>query len=610
VTTLVAGSSSTPRKGPSIRFKKPIVALSTAGLLALAACGGGSGGSDSGSSGKSADTQNLGNTGNGQDPTAKGPVTISGATKGGMVTELTTTGMTTSIDPQDMYYTDTDAFGTGLLFRSLTQYRYDEKSGQMILVPDLATDLGQHNADYTEWTFTIRDGVKWENGDPVTAEDVARGIIASMDNKAFPDGPGLYYSSPYFLGGDKYKGPFTENDPEGKKQQAVSVSGNKVTIKMSQPFVDMPYYGTFPSMGPRPANADPATYGQHPLATGPYKIKSYTRAKSMILEQNPNWDPATDPARTQYPDGYEFKAGVAYAQIDEILLADKGPGQTTMTDESIQAQDYRKFQDQASDRIVQGGSPCTYFLAPDYRKITDIKVRQALAWAYPYKDVILASGLIPNVTAIPAKNIMPPGVPGRVEYNPLPGHEDLQTDPAKAKALLKESGNEGYEIKFLWRTDNPVNTKSKDVTVKALEAAGFKATPVATTEAQYTDERANPKTDINLRSVGWCSDWPSGSTWIPPNFQSTDIANVGLGTNFEAFSEPSIDAKIKTTLTDPAAQQPKEWNDLETEIQTKYFPVIPFYYSAVAAAHGSKIQGFFNDNTLGEPTWKNIWVSQ
>jgi peptide/nickel transport system substrate-binding protein len=595
-----------------MRFKKPIVALSTAGLLALAACGGGSGGGNSGNSGNSVDTQNLGNTGNGQDATAKGPVSISGAQKGGNVTVLTNTGLTTSIDPQDMYFTDTDSIGTALMFRQLTQYKYDPKSGQMILVPDLATDLGQHNADYTEWKFTIRDGVKWENGDPVTAEDVARGIIASMDGKTFGDGPGLYYSNPYFLGGDKYKGPYTEKDPNGTKQQAVSVSGNVVTIKMGQPFPDFPYYGAFPAMGPRPAGkvSDPASYAQHPLSTGPYKIKSYTRAKSLILERNPNWDPNTDPARTDYPDSYEFKAGVQADQIDEIMLADKGPGQTTLTYDDIQAQNYRKFQSQASDRIVNGGSPCTYFLAPDYRKITDIKVRQALAWAYPYKDVILASGLIPNVTAIPATNLMPPGIPGRTEYNPLPGHQPLQTDANKAKQLLQESGNMNYEIKFLWRTDNEVNTKSKDVVVKALTAAGFKPTPVATTEAQYTTDRENPDAPINLRSYGWCSDWPSGSTWIPPLLGSTDIKEIGLGTNDAAFSEPAVDAKIKAAMKAPVDKQPALWNALDKSTLTTYLPVIPQWYTGVAQVHGSKIQGHNDDNTLGMPTWKDMWVSQ
>ena len=97
-----------------------------------------------------------------------------------------------------------------------------------------------------------------------------------MDGKTFPNGPGLYYSNPYFLGGDTYKGPYT--DPNGQ-QQAVSVDGNNIIIKMSKPFPDFPYYASFPAMGPIPTDPavnDPAKYAQHPLATGPYKIAQYT----------------------------------------------------------------------------------------------------------------------------------------------------------------------------------------------------------------------------------------------------------------------------------------------------------------------------------------------
>ena len=43
----------------------------------------------------------------------------------------------------------------------------------------------------------------------------------------------------------------------------------------------------------------------------------------------------------------------------------------------------------------------------------------------------------------------------------------------------------GYEIKFLFRTDDPINIKVKDAIVKALTEAGFKATPVPTTTANY-----------------------------------------------------------------------------------------------------------------------------
>jgi peptide/nickel transport system substrate-binding protein len=256
-----------------MRLKKPVVALSTAALLALAACGGGGGdeGDRSGSGGVNGGG-GSGDTGAGQDPDAEGPVTIEGAEEGGTVTVLTNLGLTTPIDPTDIYYVDTNAIMTGLVTRQLTQYAYDEESESMVLVPDLATDLGTPNEDFTEWKFTLRDGVRWENGDPITAEEVAFGIVRSMDAKTFPNGPGLYYSNPYFLGGEDYKGPYTANDPDMTKQQAVTVDGNTITIKMSQPFPDFPYYGTFPAMGPIPMGdaSEPAKYARRPLASGPY----------------------------------------------------------------------------------------------------------------------------------------------------------------------------------------------------------------------------------------------------------------------------------------------------------------------------------------------------
>ncbi|MDX6360553.1 MAG: peptide/nickel transport system substrate-binding protein, partial [Nocardioidaceae bacterium] len=228
-----------------MRLKTPLVALSSAGLLALAACGG------SGSSGPPTSNPPVkgGDTGNGKDAKAQGPFTISGAQKGGIVTVMTLTGLTTTIDPSESYYTDTSSILNGLLTRSLTQYKYDPVHKQMILVPDLATDLGRSNDAFTRWTFTIRSGVKWEDGSPVTAKQVAWGMTRCMDAATFPTGPCQYYSKAYFKGGSSYKGPYT--DP-GAKYKGIQVKGNKITIHMAKPFPDMPYWGTFPANGPIP----------------------------------------------------------------------------------------------------------------------------------------------------------------------------------------------------------------------------------------------------------------------------------------------------------------------------------------------------------------------
>jgi peptide/nickel transport system substrate-binding protein len=590
-----------------MRFNKPLAALSVVAVFGLAACGGGSSDNPSANNSGDIDTSKLGDVGANQDPTrTDGPYTIDGAKEGGIVHVRDQVLLTTTLDPTESYYTDSTALLSDLIARSLTQYSYDEEKGTMILIPDLATDLGTPNDDFTEWKFTIRDGVKYENGDPVTAEDVAFGIERSFDRTSFPIGAD--YSNQYFLNGEKFQGPYT--DKKMKSCGCVTVDGQTLTIKMSRPFPDMPYWGAFPAMGPIPEGkaSDPKTYRQHPLSTGPYKFDKYTPAKALTLVRNDQWDPATDPGRTQYPDGYDFQTQVPISKIDQIILNDSGEGETTMTREDVQASDYRLFKEKASDRLVTGGSPCTYYWAPDMRKITDKKVRQALAYAYPYKAIVLAAGLIDGVTAIPATNLMPPGTPGREEFNPLPDHDPFSTDPEKAKALLKEAGAENYEIKFFWRTDNEVNTKSKDALVKGLTAAGFKATPVPTTEAKYVEDLQNLDSPANIRSGGWCSDWPSGSSWFPPLFRTTNLKAEGMGQNRSIFSEPDVDQKMKEIPTLPADEQAAAWNDLDKYIAEKYFPVIPQYYTGVAQAHGSKIHGHFNDNVYGMPTLKNIWI--
>ena len=119
----------------------------------------------------------------------------------------------------------------------------------MILVPDLATDLGTPNEDFTEWKFTLRDGVKWETGAPVTADEVAFGISARWTTRRSSNGPGSYYSNPYFLGGDTYKGPYTDPDTE---QQAVTVDGNDHHRQDVQAVPGLPLLRVVPGDRPDP----------------------------------------------------------------------------------------------------------------------------------------------------------------------------------------------------------------------------------------------------------------------------------------------------------------------------------------------------------------------
>ncbi|MGA9344000.1 MAG: ABC transporter substrate-binding protein [Nocardioidaceae bacterium] len=548
--------------------------------------------------------QTGGNAGAGTDPNrTEGPAPeIPGAKAGGTVKVISVAGLN-SMDPTEAYYINTASILSSLVVRSLTQYVYQD--GQMILIPDLATDLGTPNDDFTEWTFTIRDGVKYENGTPVTAKDVAFGIKRSFDRATFPEGAA--YSNDYFKDGDKYKGPYSSNS----NYNGVKVDGNTLTIEMAKPFPDMPYWGAFPAIGPIPEGkaSDPAKYALHPWATGPYMFKDYTPEKSLTLVKNPNWDPSTDPGRHQYADEFDMTFDVPSAKVDQIMLSDKGDGQTTLTYDNILASDFIKAKQNASDRLVLGSSPCSFYWAPDYRKITDIEVRKALAYAYPYQDAWNAGGEIVGVTRQPGTNMMPPGIPGRTEYNPLPDHEPGTTNADEAKQLLKDSGNLGYKIQFLYAQDDPISTDVKDTIVKALKAAGFTPQPYATTIADGSTLRADPNTKINVRSAGWCSDWPTGGSWFPPLFQSTNLKAEGLGSNYAVFSEPDVDKQIADIQAMKVDEQPAAWDALDKYIAETYFPTFSTGYDGVAFMHGSKLNNVEDDNVFAMPTWKDIWVS-
>lgn len=92
------------------------------------------------------------------DPDRAAPAApIEGAVPGGTVTGMDAEPLA-EMDPTVAYHAETVSILSGLVTRSLTQYVCDPTLETMVLVPDLATDIGTPNADFTEWTYTIPTG--------------------------------------------------------------------------------------------------------------------------------------------------------------------------------------------------------------------------------------------------------------------------------------------------------------------------------------------------------------------------------------------------------------------------------------------------------------------
>lgn len=580
--------------------------------MSLAACGGSSGsGGGGGGGGK---FQGGGSAGSGKDATAKGPAQpVPNAVSGGTVTVLLPSPDTgpSTLDPTAGWSVTGNSIQQDLVNRSLTTFHLDSKTGKMVLVPDLATDLGTHNKNYTQWSFTLKPGIKFDNGKPVTAQDIAFAVSRSFDANAVA-GAGTAYSTQYFMDGSKYKGPYDKSS-KGKKYSGVSVAGNKITIKMSRPFPDMDYWGSFMAMGPIPPGSvsNPPNYGRKPWATGPYKVQSFVPEKELVLVRNTQWDPKTDASRHNYPDKWIFKFNQDNATVDALLTSGNSASQTTITT-NVLATDYQKAKSKLGARLVQGATACTAFSTPDYDKITNLKIRQAIAYAYPYQDAWSAGGEVVGVTRVPGNAILPPGMIGRKEYGPINGQQ-VSYDPKKAAALLKQAGIKPntYKLTWVYKAGDPQAAAAKAQVAAGYKAAGFVPNPLPYNGSLYdvwtakdTDKtpagRLANKTNID--GVAWCADWPSALTFIPPLLQTGQTYNTAH------FSVPSIDQQMTKISTLPLAKQPAAWANLDKTIETKYLPMINTGYINNLFAYGSKIGNFNNDGQIGAPDYRDIYV--
>jgi peptide/nickel transport system substrate-binding protein len=572
------------------------LALTATAVLALglAACGSPS---SSDKDSKGGDSGKINTAVQGIDRNAKGPAPeIAGAKKGGTITVYSQSTPNT-LDPTNIYYTDSNEIAK-LLFRTPTQY--DVRQGKPVLVPDL-TDLGTTSSDGLTWTFKLQPNIKYGDGTAVSVDDMAYAIKRSFAHDVFDAGP--TYQLQYFKDGATYKGPYKGGDTyAGVETQGTDT----LIIHLAKPFPDLPYYLTFPAFTPIPKAKDTKQdYQNNPMVTGPYMYDSFVPGSELKLKRNPNWDPATDPARHAYPDAWDFKWGQDDVKTQQQILNSSGPDANAINYANIDASLVQQVLGGKQEQLVQGQSPCNLVWGLDTRKIP-LEVRKAIATAWPYDAEWKAAGANPY-TAERSSTILPPSIPGYQKYSPLPGLSGSGAgDPTAAKQQLQAAGKLGFEVSWYYDNTKPIPQQVSSVRADALTAAGFKVKAIGVSTADLRTKTSDYDAPVNLGQAprGWCSDWPTGNSWFPVLFQTHSITD---GQSWGMLSDKALDQEIDADSILPSDQATAKWAALDQKIMGMYV-AIPFYYDKMALVKGTNVGTTQGDATVGMPFFQNMYL--
>ena len=281
------------------------------------------------------------------------------------------------------------------IFETLTKINPDGS------VSPLLAESWEISPDLRTYTFKLRKGVKFQNGEPFNAQAVKFSYDRAGAEKSI----------------NKDKRTFANLTTHVIDDHTVVL----LTKELDPDFLFLLGQGTAIIVEPKSAESN----GTKPVGTGPYKLENWVKGSSVTLTK---WD------------GYRAAASIKLKRATFRFIADPAAQVAALLAGDVDAfprvtpRSVAQFKDNAKFQVVVSGSRAKTILAINNKKkpLDDVRVRRAIAAAIDRKAVIQGAG---DGYGAPIGSHYVPGAFGYVDttgINPF--------NPDKAKALLKEAG--------------------------------------------------------------------------------------------------------------------------------------------------------------------------
>ncbi|KUL37090.1 ABC transporter substrate-binding protein [Streptomyces sp. NRRL F-4489] len=573
-----------------------VAAITSAGLL-LAGCSG-KGSSDS-SAGANAATKGIVNASD---------------EKGGTLT-YAMSDAPESFDPGNTYYAFVYNFSR-LYARPLTTFKPGAGTKGNQLVPDLAESMGKPSDGGKTWTYKLRKGVTYEDGTPVTSQDVKYAVERSnFARDTLSLGPN-YFQHLLVDNEGGYKGPYKDKSKEGLKS-IETPDEQTIVFHLNKPFAEFDYLVSAPQTAPVPQAKDKgADYTKAVVSTGSYKFESYQEGKRLTLVRNPKWSAKTDPLRKQLPDKIVLNLKVAQSTIDKDLQA--GNTQIDMAGRGVDGQTQAQLltdpaQKSNTDNAL--GQRLVYTaINTKQAPFDNIECRKAVEFAIDKKAVQTALG--GPIRGDIASTVLPTDLAGYQKFDLYPQkYNGDNLDLTEAKKHWDKCGAGNVSTTILARNDRQDEIDAATSVIGSLKKIGINAKIQSYPTSKYFSDYAGvPEFDktnnVGLIMMQWGSDFPTGYGYLQQILHGKAISQSG-NTNLSQLDDPEINDLLDNAIanTDQSARE-KAYGEIDRKAMEQA-ALVPLTYFKVLMYRSPKATNLVSTSAYsGEYDYLNIGVKK
>jgi YVTN family beta-propeller protein len=495
---------------------------------------------------------------------------------------------------------------SNLAYDGLTAYRRDGSGGPVQLVPDLAESLPSPTDGGTTYTFQLRRGIRFSNGELVRPEDFRRALERDLIV-----GPSPAYGDPFadVIGGaacaahpsrcDLSRGVVTDD------------TANTVTFHLVAPNPEfLPRLSLLDAVAV-PADTPLHDVGMHPIsATGPYMYARFT-PHYVLMVRNPyfhEWSHAAQP--DGYPDRIVFRS--VANQAAAVVAVERGTADYFWN--GVPHTELDQLQTRFPSRLYL--EPFigldALILNTRTRPFNDIRVRRAINYAIDRSEIADLLGQ----AARPTCQVLPPYLPGYQPYCPYTLNPDRAgawhaPNLAKAERLTASSHTRGTPI-TIWNLGayqadfSPI----EPYLVSLLRQLGYPARiRDLSTDNNAPSMFADSRTGAQAALGELDPTYPSAAQIIQTNFSCSHFAPDSRGNaNLSEFCDRRLDIDINRALAAEGQNAPDTaqlWAQADQTV-TNQAPVVPLTNPSIVdliSARARNYQYGWGQDILVDQLW-------